>query len=109
VLFPAIKRLERHDDENHPLVVTIQAPIGAMEHDHVVAGDLIKQIRLLSDNYTPPEFACPTFKITYKKLQEFDNDLMRHIHLENNILFQRVKDRKPAGGSCALLVFEPST
>jgi regulator of cell morphogenesis and NO signaling len=93
VLFPAIKRLEAQNDVDHPLVSTLQVPIGAMEHEHVIAGDLVKQIRASSNNYTPPDFACPTFRITYRKLQEFDNDLMRHIHLENNILFERVKNK----------------
>jgi regulator of cell morphogenesis and NO signaling len=94
VLFPAIKRFESQNDASHPLASTLQSPVDAMEHEHVIAGDLVKQIRTSSNNYTPPDFACPTFKITYKKLQEFDNDLMRHIHLENNILFERVKNRK---------------
>jgi len=90
VLFPAIKRLDvRVNDDT--LKSSVQMPIDVMEHEHVVAGDLIKQIRTLSNNYTPPDFACPTFRITYKKLQEFDADLMRHIHLENNILFERFK------------------
>ncbi len=102
VLFPAIKRLEAQNNADHPLYSTLQMPIDAMEHEHTVAGDLIKEIRTLSNNYTPPDFACPTFRITYKKLQEFDNDLMRHIHLENNILFARMKNRKTTGGSCAL-------
>jgi len=93
VLFPAIKRLESQNDVDHPLASTLQVPIGAMEHEHVVAGDLVKHIRASSNNYTPPDFACPTFRITYKKLQEFDNDLMRHIHLENNILFERMKNK----------------
>jgi regulator of cell morphogenesis and NO signaling len=102
VLFPAIKRLDVQDRDDHPLTSSIQAPVGAMEHEHVIAGDLVKRIRTLSGNYTPPDFACPTFRITYKKLQEFDNDLMKHIHLENNILFPRVKDKKVAGGSCSI-------
>jgi regulator of cell morphogenesis and NO signaling len=91
VLFPAIKRLEANKAEDNPLAITIQPPIAAMEHEHTAAGDLVKQIRVLSDNYTPPEYACPTFRITYKKLQEFSNDLFKHIHLENNILFERYK------------------
>jgi regulator of cell morphogenesis and NO signaling len=91
VLFPAIKRLESQHHADHPLAGAIQSPIAAMEHEHTLAGDLIKHIRTLSNNYTPPDFACPTYRIAYKKLQEFDNDLMRHIHLENNILFQRMK------------------
>jgi regulator of cell morphogenesis and NO signaling len=91
VLFPAIKRLESQPLSGHPLVDAIQTPIEAMEHEHDGAGALVKSIRKLSNNYTPPDFACPTFKITYKKLQEFDQDLMKHIHLENNILFERMK------------------
>ncbi len=93
VLFPAIKRLEAQSDNDHPLSSAIQSPIVAMEHEHTIAGDLIKHIRSLSNDYTPPDFACPTYRITYQKLQEFDNDLMRHIHLENNILFERMKTR----------------
>lgn len=93
VLFPAIKRLEVQSDGDHPLSGAIQSPISALEHEHTIAGDLIKHIRTLSNNYTPPDFACPTYRITYQKLQEFDNDLMRHIHLENNILFERMKTR----------------
>ncbi len=91
VLFPAIKRLESQDLADHPLVHAIQSPISAMEHEHTIAGDLIKHIRALSINYTPPSFACPTFRTTYERLREFDNDLMRHIHLENNVLFERMK------------------
>jgi iron-sulfur cluster repair protein YtfE (RIC family) len=30
--------------------------------------------------------------MTYTLLQEFDDDLMQHIHIENNILFARVKE-----------------
>lgn len=91
VLFPAIKRLDKQRDADNPLEKMIQAPISTMEHEHQAAGDLTKAIRALSDNYTPPDFACPTFRITYHRLKEFDTDLMHHIHLENNILFERFK------------------
>lgn len=91
VLFPAIKGMEGAEVANPSIEKIVQAPISAMEKEHEVAGDLVKQIRWLSSNYTPPEFACPTFQVTYQKLREFDNDLMRHIHLENNILFERLK------------------
>ena len=93
VLFPAIKRLDAQNNDGHPLSGAIQSPITAMEHEHTIAGDLIKNIRRLSNGYTPPNFACPTFRITYQRLQEFDNDLMRHIHLENNVLFERMKEK----------------
>jgi regulator of cell morphogenesis and NO signaling len=101
ILFPAIKRLESENRENNPAGRIIQAPITAMENEHEAAGNLVKQIRSLSSNYTPPDFACPTFQVTYQKLREFDNDLMRHIHLENNILFERYK-KHVTSTSCAL-------
>ena len=88
-LFPAIKRLVAKNDPGHPLADQLQAPIEAMEHEHVVAGDLMKSIRKLSNSYTVPEYACPTYRVTYQKLKEFDNDLMTHVHLENNILFRK--------------------
>ncbi|MCF6307824.1 MAG: hemerythrin domain-containing protein, partial [Flavobacteriaceae bacterium] len=49
-------------------------------------GDVFKEIAKLSDNYTPPAEACNTFRALYASLQEFEEDLHQHIHLENNIL-----------------------
>ncbi|MFZ6012806.1 MAG: iron-sulfur cluster repair di-iron protein [Bacteroidota bacterium] len=93
VLFPVIKKLEDESAQNS-MPGYLDAPINVMVHEHVVAGDLVKQIRSLSNNYTPPDFACPTFRITYQRLKEFDDDLMQHIHLENNILFPRFKNKQ---------------
>ena len=88
-LFPALKKMENYNDSGHPLLETLRSPISMMEEEHVVAGDLMKSIRKLSNNYTVPEFACPTYRVAYQKLKDFDNDLMTHVHLENNILFKR--------------------
>jgi len=84
VLFPALRELQ-----NGATAPNLSAPISVMEHDHERAGALIKSIRTLTNNYTPPSYACPTFKVTYIMLDQFDKDLMQHIHLENNILFPK--------------------
>lgn len=97
VLFPALKKLEARKGEDHPLASTLKSPIAMMEHEHAIAGDLMKSIRNLSRQYTVPEFACPTYRITYQKLKEFDNDLMLHVHLENNILFKRALSNNGKG------------
>jgi regulator of cell morphogenesis and NO signaling len=60
-----------------------------MEEEHENAGDIFKEIKKLSNNFTPPEGACNTFKALYAKLEEFEQDLHQHIHLENNILFPK--------------------
>ncbi|WP_347160025.1 iron-sulfur cluster repair di-iron protein [Pontibacter chitinilyticus] len=93
VLFPFIKQLAEAQKSgvklDKPAFGTIQNPINMMEMEHEVAGNDMEAIRELSGNYTLPEDACATYTVAYKKLQEFEEDLHRHIHLENNILFPK--------------------
>lgn len=92
-LFPYIKALAAAEEEGaEPERVafdTVQEPIHAMENDHDHAGALMDELRALSDDFTPPEDACSTYRATYAKLEEFETDLHRHVHLENNILFPK--------------------
>jgi regulator of cell morphogenesis and NO signaling len=60
-----------------------------MEAEHQSAGDGMFEIKKLTNNFTPPADGCETFKITYKELKEFEEDLHKHVHLENNILFPK--------------------
>jgi regulator of cell morphogenesis and NO signaling len=68
---------------------SVQNPIKQMESEHTSAGNLLENIRNLTNNYTLPEDSCATFEVTYSELEEFEKDLHKHIHLENNILFPR--------------------
>jgi len=58
-----------------------------MEHEHHKA-DLLR-IRALTDDLKPPAEACTTWRALYLALQQLEQELMEHIHLENNILFRR--------------------
>jgi regulator of cell morphogenesis and NO signaling len=93
ILFPQIKQMNLTQKENSqyfsPTFGTIQNPIRMMEYEHTTAGDALYQIRDLSNNYSHPEDACNTFKALYSELKEFEEDLHKHIHLENNILFPK--------------------
>jgi regulator of cell morphogenesis and NO signaling len=93
ILFPYIKQLvsAKSNKSSIPGSVfeTIKNPINMMEHEHDVVGDIFKTIRELSNNYTPPEDGCTTYKVSFLKLKEFEEDLHQHIHLENNILFPK--------------------
>jgi regulator of cell morphogenesis and NO signaling len=93
ILFPQIKQMVQTQKENGqyfpPPFGTIQNPIRMMENEHTSAGDALFQIREFSNNYTHPEDACNTFKALYSELKEFEEDLHKHIHLENNILFPK--------------------
>ncbi len=87
ILFPYIKAIFNSND-NKTIASKIKA-ITVMEQEHEMVGNLLKEIRSLSNNYTPPVDACTTFKLSYLKLKEFEEDLHSHIHLENNILFPK--------------------
>ena len=65
--------------------------LARMEDEHETAGGLMAEIRRLSDDFTPPEGACATWRAAYAKLEEFESDLHRHVHLENNVLFPAVR------------------
>lgn len=93
ILFPHISRLEKaiHEDKPKPqgCFGTVANPIAMMTREHDSAGALMAEIRKLSEDFTPPAGACPTYHGFYTGLREFEQDLHQHIHLENNILFPR--------------------
>ena len=93
ILFPRIKELEKLvDDENANLQLNItylQSPITVMEQEHDHAGSLLNDIRILSNDYTPPQDACTTYRLSFAALKAFELDLHQHVHLENNILFPK--------------------
>lgn len=95
ILFPYIKRMVEAARTNNqsllPRQPFVSNPIRVMELEHDKAGDLMKNIRELSNQFTPPLVACTTYRLSFNELREFEMDLHRHIHLENNILFPQSK------------------
>lgn len=93
VLFPYIVAVEAHVREGAPKPQapfgSVRNPIRHMEHEHESAGEFLAKLREVTNNYTLPPDACPTFTAMYEKLQRMEADLHQHIHLENNILFPR--------------------
>ena len=93
ILFPYIKKMVAAEKEGKLPAKshfgTVKNPIQLMEDEHENAGNIFKEIARLTKNYTPPENACNTFRALYAKLEEFEQDLHQHIHLENNILFPK--------------------
>jgi regulator of cell morphogenesis and NO signaling len=93
ILFPYIKQMVKANKEESksepPFFGTVKNPITMMKNEHQAAGDEMYDIRNLTNNYNPPEDACSTFKVLLKELKEFEEDLHKHVHLENNILFPK--------------------
>ena len=68
---------------------TIRDSIGKLRVEHEEVGEAIHTIRSLAKDYAIPGDVCNTFVVTYQKLREFEDDLHKHVHLENNILFPK--------------------
>jgi len=100
ILFPYIDALEKatsaHSSAEPPFFQTVRNPIHAMMKEHDAAGELVKQIRNASSEYTAPADACTSYKALYQDLREFEADLHQHVHLENNILFPRAVEMEAA-------------
>jgi regulator of cell morphogenesis and NO signaling len=93
ILFPFIKRMVKTKQEDgvlsQPSFGTVSNPIAMMMHEHDNEGDRYREIASLTNNYTPPSDGCTTYKVAFAMLKEFEEDLHKHIHLENNILFNK--------------------
>ncbi|MGM0547296.1 MAG: iron-sulfur cluster repair di-iron protein [Bacteroidota bacterium] len=93
ILFPYIKQLVEAEKQgvkpDDPAFGMAANPITMMEEEHDEAGTSMAKIRRLSNDFTPPEDACTTYRLLYQNLEGFEKDLHKHVHLENNILFPK--------------------
>ena len=93
ILFPFIKQMVEAKKNGEPLPEprfgTVENPVAMMKHEHEAEGERFVKIAELTNNYEFPDDACGTYQVTYRMLEDFQNDLHKHIHLENNILFPK--------------------
>jgi regulator of cell morphogenesis and NO signaling len=91
IVFPAIKTLvaKREAGDKSPLEGSLDTAIKLMHEEHDHAGDDLRYFRKITNDYTLPKGACNSYTYLFEKLKEFEDDLFRHIHLENNILFPK--------------------
>jgi regulator of cell morphogenesis and NO signaling len=88
ILFPLVRQLEAGGaDRFH--CGSIANPIRQMEEEHDFAGRAVARLRELTDGFRPDPGACNTHRALLGGLEEFEADLHRHVHKENNVLFPR--------------------
>ena len=83
ILFPIIAALSR----NESIPMPPDGPIACMMHEHDDAGVALARMRELTHGFQPPADACNTYRALFASLRELEEDLHRHIHLENSVLF----------------------
>jgi regulator of cell morphogenesis and NO signaling len=94
VIFPYIKQIshafESHESYAGLLVRTLRKPVEKiMNQEHVMMQRMIARMRELTNNYTAPGDACINHGVALLKLKELDDDLVQHLHLEQDILFPK--------------------
>lgn len=89
IQYPAIEKyVQSKNKENLRIAVNI---IDELAMDHEVAGQALREIRSFSNDYSLPKDACTTYKEVYRMLELLEKNTFTHVHLENNILFKRLK------------------
>lgn len=84
-IFPAMRKQDKTPEER----LAIRSIIIELEDEHDGAGEIIKYLMKETDDFTPPEYACPTMRAVYAKLHELADDIFLHIAKENSVLFKR--------------------
>lgn len=87
-VFPLIKQYE--ENPNDELLEEIRMANGDLETEHDACGDLLKEMRAITNGFEPPANACGSYRITYARLKELEEETFQHVHLENNVLFKRL-------------------
>jgi regulator of cell morphogenesis and NO signaling len=94
ILFPYIRNMvkQKQGGPKTAQLGNVLGPIEVMNLEHQAEGERFEKIGALTNNFTTPADGCNTYQVTFKTLQDFEQDLHRHIHLESNILFKKAID-----------------
>ncbi|MBO6571219.1 iron-sulfur cluster repair di-iron protein [bacterium] len=97
--YELIDHLEKEEEDLFPQIKDLvqlqkigsvkESLLDILESEHEQAGELMAEIESLTDNFTPPEGACASYRVLFQNLEGFQKDLHKHVHLENNILFPK--------------------
>ena len=89
ILFPMVRQIDSDEPTPASHCGTIANPIRQMEAEHDIAGSALETLNGLTNGYTPPEWACNTYRAMLDALAHLESDMHQHIHKENNVLFPR--------------------
>lgn len=85
-VFPMLLQLDSADTDTRNELIS---EITELEKEHNHAGSILKELREITSDFTPPIDACGTYRLVYKRLEALEAHTFMHVHLENNILFPR--------------------
>jgi regulator of cell morphogenesis and NO signaling len=89
ILFPMVREIDASATAPAFHCGSLANPIRQMEFEHDQAGSALERLRQLTDGYTPPDWACNTYRAMLDALVYLERDMHQHVHKENNALFPR--------------------
>jgi regulator of cell morphogenesis and NO signaling len=101
VLFPICRAMDCATGPQQFRCGSVENPIAVMVREHDDAGDAMRRMRQLTNDYSPPIDACNTYRAMFDSLRELEQDMHRHVHKENSILFPKAVELQSrlAGGA----------
>ena len=87
ILFPMLMRVLNSGSVD--LKTIMISEIARLSNEHEFAGGTMDRINVITHNYLVPADSCNTYQVTFKLLEQFEDDLHTHVHLENNVLFPK--------------------
>ena len=99
ILFPMVRQLDASETTPTFHCGSLANPIRQMESEHTQAGSALEDLRELADGYTPPDWACNTYRAMLDALARFDHDLQLHMRKEGEVLFPRALEMENKKGS----------
>jgi regulator of cell morphogenesis and NO signaling len=87
VLFPSIKEIIVSGSIKTRAVIISE--ITRLSREHEFAGGAMDRINVITSGYKDPSDGCNTYHVAFKLLNQFEDDLHTHVHLENNILYPK--------------------
>ena len=105
VLFPYVDQMEKavegHLTAPTPFFGTVKNPVKKMMLEHDRVGDMLARLRLITEDFTPPESACFSYRELYRRLTDFESKTHEHVHIENNLYFPRAVELEETAGKPA--------
>lgn len=91
MIFPYIVQLEGVESGSVPAPPDggEESPLRNLMAEHDSAVEMLRELRYLTADFTPPQDASPVLERFYCALDAFESDMQEHIHLEDNVLFPR--------------------
>jgi regulator of cell morphogenesis and NO signaling len=88
-IFPAIRQLASANGDQAAAATQLKKAFAKLESEHDRAGAALVQLKVLTDRYDPPDWACNTFRALYDGLAKLEQNTHQHVHKENNVLFPK--------------------